>query len=209
MYGERVLIKNRCYELVSQQDGNMCVLRFAGACADDESYNFRSIFQYLNQSGFATFFQRSIANNEHQVSYAQLFPVAVKISGVASEEFASNYGLRAGSNLNMPLQEWVFCSESLGSPVISASHIRVFKLLSDDEAKMMESEAYKVFYFLSGLFASKNYRLGSVKLRFGRDDWGTVMIADLIELEVWNVDTFKCIAKNPAGLAAVLRGNLI
>lgn len=209
--GEKVLFMNANRCLVESVCGSdsVATLRFVGDAAEHELYNFSKIFGMLETAGVNTYFCKRLNLYECQVVVTQLFPVACTLRAVANAEFAGKFGVKPGSKVGKIITEWSFHSEALSNPQITLDHIRAFSIVEEEELKAMQLASEKVFQLMTGFFISHNLLLGSVKLRFGKDNWGRVILAEEVgasELELWSTTGFNQVEQSHQKLHQILCG---
>lgn len=205
--GEKVLFANASRCLVESGSGNVGTLRFLGDSAEHELYNFAKIFGMLQVAGVDTYFSKRTNLHECQVSITQLFPISCTVRAVANAEFANKFGVKRGSRVGDTLVEWHFHSDALSNPQITLDHIRAFAIVEPEELTAIQKAAEKIFRLMTGFFIGHNLLLGSVQLRFGKDDWGRVMLADEVgamQLELWSTTEFHQLEQSHHQLYKVL-----
>ena len=208
--GTKVLFTsaNKCL-LESGYHESIATLRFVGEDSEYELYNFAKIFKMLETAGVSTYFQKQLNLHECQVSTIQLFPVTCSLRAVANNEFAEKFGVKPGSKIGDTIMEWQFHSEVLSNPQITLDHIRAFSIVENEELKIVQQVAQKVFQLMTGFFISYDLLLGSVKLRFGKDNWGRVLLAEEIgpsQMELWSVSDFRQVKQSHQKLYRMLSG---
>jgi phosphoribosylaminoimidazole-succinocarboxamide synthase len=125
-------------------------------------------------------FVKKLSETEQLVQKLTIIPLEVVVRNVAAGSLAKRLGLEEGLELSETIVEFYYKDDELGDPILTADHIRLLKIASDETVAEIREAAIKVNVILQQLFEKLNVRLIDFKLEFGRDKDGNVMLGDEI-----------------------------
>ncbi len=125
----------------------------------------------LEGIGIPTHFIRSINMREQLVRSVEIIPIEVVVRNVAAGSLCKRLGLKEGELLFKPLVEYYYKKDELGDPLVGEDHIVTFGWADPYELEAIETMAWRVNDYLSGLFSGIGLTLVDFKLEFGRI-WG-------------------------------------
>ncbi|MBI4667205.1 MAG: phosphoribosylaminoimidazolesuccinocarboxamide synthase [Nitrospinae bacterium] len=137
------------------------------------------IFSLLEKEGVKTHFVEKLSDREMLVKKVGIIPVEVVMRNVTAGSLSTRMGVPEGEQLPEPVLEFYYKNDELGDPMINKSHIRAFRLATDEEMATVEQLAFRVNKWLLGYFDRMGIRLVDYKLEFGRSPEG-VLLADEI-----------------------------
>lgn len=205
--GARILSIDQEKCMIDDSNQDTATLKFTGEHSNDRSYNFAKMFGVIETLGVHTYFRKQLSMVEHQVSITRKFPLICTVRNIANAHFAKQFGVQAGHKFKSLVVEWQFEASTLSNPYITPDHIAAFDIVEPHELKHIQSAAQQIFYSLSGFFAGKGHSLGSVRLRFGQNNWGQILLVDEVgapELELWSVHDFSITAQSHNALRSVI-----
>ena len=108
-------------------------------------------------------------------------------------------GFARGEEIKPPVVEWYYKNDALGDPLINEDHIRMIGAAAEEELTEMKAAALRVNTALMELFGRAGLILVDFKLEFGRDESGTVILADEISPDtcrLWDEKTGESLDKD-------------
>lgn len=156
------------------------------------------IFQFLEQEGIPTHFEKRLNDREMLNKRVDIVPVEVIIRNRAAGSLCRVLGLEEGAQINGPILEFCYKRDDLGDPLINEYHIRALNLATEEEVKTIKSFALKINDVMGQFFSNLNLDLIDFKLEFGRYQ-GKIILADEISPDtcrLWEKGTGKKLDKD-------------
>lgn len=138
------------------------------------------IFKFLAKNGIKNHFVDYRAPNKLITKRLEMIPLEVVVRNIAAGSLSKNLGIKEGTRLSSPLIETYYKNDALGDPLINDGHIYELNMLSQDELAKIKSAAVKIDSILLNLFNKCDINLIDFKLEFGRDNDGSIILADEI-----------------------------
>ncbi len=151
-----------------------------------------AVFEHLQKCGCSTHFLGSLGERYHLVHRLDMLPLVVVIRNIASGRFALRWQMKEGEGLKRPVMEFFYKSDELDNPWLNRYHIRSFSICSEQELVRLEEDAWRIHSALSNFFTERGLRFVDVKLEFGLDGEGNLMLADEISSDtcrLWDQET--------------------
>jgi phosphoribosylaminoimidazole-succinocarboxamide synthase len=137
------------------------------------------LFRLLEKEGVPTHLVRRLDDRDMLVRRLQIIPIEVIVRNVVAGSMAKRLGLEEGLQLPRPVLEHCYKSDSLGDPMINASHILSLGWATEAELEEIESLSLRVNGILKSFFDQRNLILVDFKLEFGRHH-GKIYLGDEI-----------------------------
>lgn len=150
------------------------------------------IFDRLKDAGIPSHYIESISDTEQLVKEVSIIPLEVVVRNTAAGSICKRLGLEEGTALPAPLVEFYYKDDELGDPIITDDHVRLLNLATDTEIADIKAKALAVDTALTEIFRECGIRLIDFKLEFGRDQDGTVLLADEVSPDtcrLWDAET--------------------
>lgn len=150
-------------------------------------------FKILNQKGIATHFVESdIENQTMTVQKASVFgkglEVICRFKAVGS--FFKRYGAYCEEGQDIGnFVEFTIKDDERGDPTISKDALALLNILHTEEYEHIKEETVKICNLVKEELASKNLDLYDIKLEFGRDYKGNILLID--EISGGNMRVYK------------------
>lgn len=157
------------------------------------------IFEHLIKEGIPTHFIRKISDTEMLVKKVSIVKAEVVCRNVAAGSLVKNLGFEEGLELNPPIIEMYLKSDELGDPLFTDEHILAMGIATREELKTIREYALRINSILKKFFLDRGIRLIDFKLEFGRDNDGTIILADEISPDtcrLWDAATGKKLDKD-------------
>ncbi|RLQ90663.1 phosphoribosylaminoimidazolesuccinocarboxamide synthase [Falsibacillus albus] len=150
------------------------------------------IFSKLREKGIQSHFIEKLSATEQLVRKVSIISLEVVTRNVIAGSLSKRLGIEEGTVLEEPIVELYYKDDDLGDPLITDEHVRVLKAASLEELAFLKKTALEINEFLKELFLSCGVKLIDFKLEFGKDETGSIMLADEISPDtcrLWDLDT--------------------
>lgn len=149
-------------------------------------------FKLLEDNGVETHFIDYDGGRCITVKRLSIVPIEVIVRNHAYGSLMKRMPLfRNLQKLDPPIIEFHYKDDSLHDPLVLADDILQVGLLNQDELNYIVETTLKVNRILDTLFSSKKLKFVDLKLEFGRDRSGKLIVADEI-----SGDTFRVLDEN-------------
>lgn len=148
------------------------------------------VFRALEAVGVPTHFVDSVTDTMQLVRQVEIVPLEVVVRNRAAGSFAQRYGVDEGGELNPIVVEWCVKSDSLGDPPINDAAAVALGLASEDDLAAMFDLATAINDALKAYFGGLGLELVDMKLEFGRDSEGELVLADEVSPDtcrLWDI----------------------
>ena len=150
------------------------------------------LFEELEREGVPTHYAKRLTPVEMKVRRLSMIPLEVVLRNRFAGSLAKRLGQPEGGALPFPVLEWYYKRDDLGDPIVNRDHIRVLGLASDATLVEVERLGRMVNDILAGFFHRKGIVLADMKLEFGMDLSGKVLLGDEISPDTcrfWDAKT--------------------
>ena len=137
-------------------------------------------FEFLAGEGIRNHFVRRISSTEQLVRKVEIIPLEVVVRNIAAGSLSRRIGWEEGQELPDPIVEYYYKDDDLGDPLLAEEHIRILRLVDAVELAELRNQAFLVNRTLKSLLETKGILLVDFKLEFGRDENGSLLLADEI-----------------------------
>ncbi|XP_053987051.1 bifunctional phosphoribosylaminoimidazole carboxylase/phosphoribosylaminoimidazole succinocarboxamide synthetase [Hylaeus volcanicus] len=152
------------------------------------------VFQLLNEAGVKTAFVNLVSDTTFVARKCQMVPIEWVTRRLATGSFLRRHpGVPEGYRFNPPLQETFFKDDANHDPQWSEEQIisAGFKLngitIGKDEFDVMQRTTLVVFEILERAWATRDCALIDMKIEFGVDANGEIMVSDIIDSDSWRL----------------------
>lgn len=152
------------------------------------------VFELLNQTGIKTAFVKLAGDKAFFSKRCEMVPIEWITRRLATGSFLKrNPGVIEGYRFNPPLQETCFKDDENHDPLWSDAQIisAGWKLngvtIGRDEYDIMKRTALVVFEVLERFWATRDCALIDMKIEFGIDLDGEILVADIIDSDSWRL----------------------
>lgn len=150
------------------------------------------LFEILDEYGFNTHFISKISDSKLLCKKVTILPVEVVCRNISAGSFCRRYGFEEGIKFKQPLIEFFVKDDEHHDPLITESVAVQMKLITDNEAILMEAITRAVNEVLLKIFDLISLQLVDFKLEFGRTTEGQLLLADEISadtMRLWEKKT--------------------
>ncbi|XP_034194384.2 PAICS bifunctional enzyme isoform X1 [Osmia lignaria lignaria] len=152
------------------------------------------VFKLLNAAGIKTAFVLVASETTFIAHKCQMLPIEWVTRRLATGSFLKRHtGVSEGYRFNPPLQETFFKNDSNHDPqwseeeVISAGFKLNGLVIGKDEYDIMQRTALAVFEILERAWLTRQCALIDMKIEFGINVNGEIMVADIIDSDSWRL----------------------
>ena len=138
------------------------------------------LFLKLKEHGIDSHFIKRVSETEQLVKKVSIIPLEVVVRNVAAGSLSTRLGIEEGKKLTTPIVEFYLKDDELGDPLITIDHILELNIATTEEIYILRGKALEVNAILSSFFSELGIRLIDFKLEFGKDEKGSILLADEI-----------------------------
>jgi phosphoribosylaminoimidazole-succinocarboxamide synthase len=147
-----------------------------------------NVFRLLNEGNVATHFVQKIDDTTLLVKRCTMLPIEQVQRRIATGSYLKRHSeVEEGTRFDPVLIETFLKDDARHDPQIWAADIVALGLATEDEIEWMAQEGRRVFNVLEKAWASANVALIDLKIEFGRDPQGQLLVADVIDNDSWRL----------------------
>ena len=126
-----------------------------------------AIMSKLDFIGIDNHFIDKVNMREQIVQFVDIIPIKVTVNNIAYGKYVSDFGVEEGYVFNKPIIDLKYKQEGLITPVNENQAINLGLVSGGKEIKNIQTQAYRINDFLTGIFAAIGFKLASCDLEFG------------------------------------------
>lgn len=147
-----------------------------------------NVFRMLNAAGVPTHFVDASSPTEMVVRRCQMIPVEVVMRRHATGSYIRrNPQVAEGTRFDPPLVEFFIKNDAQHDPQITEPEMVARQVASHEEVAEMTEQGRRVFGLLEQAWATLDVALIDLKIEFGRDANGRLLVADMIDNDSWRI----------------------
>ncbi len=147
-----------------------------------------NVFALLNRAGIATHYVGAPDDTTMLVRRCTMIPVEVVTRRLATGSFLRRYPTATeGQRFDPPLVEFFIKDDARHDPQITPAEMAAQSVATEAESTAMEAGAQQVFAVLERAWADQGITLVDLKIEFGRDSAGHLLVADVIDNDSWRL----------------------
>jgi phosphoribosylaminoimidazole-succinocarboxamide synthase len=147
-----------------------------------------NVYRLLNAQGISTHLVEQVDDVTVLVKRCQMLPIEQVMRRIATGSYLKrNPEAKEGDRFEPVLVETFLKDDANHDPQIWEKDIIERGLATKEEIDWMAAEGRKVFEVLERAWASVDVTLVDLKIEFGRDAQGKLMVADVIDNDSWRI----------------------
>jgi phosphoribosylaminoimidazole-succinocarboxamide synthase len=142
----------------------------------------------LQGAGVVTHFVAAPSMTEMVARRCHMIPVEVVMRRRATGSYLKRFPeVAEGTLFNPVLVEFFVKDDARHDPQISSDELVAQDIASQDEVAEMTEVGHRVFGLLEQAWATLDVMLIDLKIEFGRDEQGHLLVADMIDNDSWRL----------------------
>lgn len=157
------------------------------------------LFLKLKERGIDSHFIKRVSETEQLVKKVTIISLEVVVRNTAAGSLSKRLGIKEGVKLSTPIVEFYLKNDELGDPLVTIDHIHELKVATAQDLDILREKALKINGILINFFAELGINLIDFKLEFGKDETGTILLADEISPDtcrLWDQQTNEKLDKD-------------
>lgn len=147
-----------------------------------------NVFRLLNKEKIATHFVEQINDIVLLVRRCTMLPIEQVMRRIATGSYLKRYPeISEGTRFEPALVETFLKDDARHDPQIWEEDILKMSLATKNEIEWMAAQGRRVFETLERAWASIDVTLVDLKIEFGRDTQGNLLVADVIDNDSWRL----------------------
>ncbi|GIV95781.1 MAG: phosphoribosylaminoimidazole-succinocarboxamide synthase [Herpetosiphonaceae bacterium] len=147
-----------------------------------------NVFRLLNREGIRTHFVDDPDPSLMIVERCAMVPVEVVMRRIATGSYVRRHPeVAEGTRFEPVLVEFFFKDDAAHDPQISEEEMVERGLVSADEVQILIDTGRQVFVALERAWAELGVQLVDLKIEFGRNPEGELVVADVIDNDSWRL----------------------
>lgn len=147
-----------------------------------------NIFRLLNEADIKTHFVKQLDETTLLVKRCAMLPIEHVQRRLATGSYLKRHPeIGEGTRFDPVLVETFLKDDARHDPQIWPADIVALKLATEQEIDWMVQEGRRVFDVIERAWASADVTLVDLKIEFGRDPQGQIMVADVIDNDSWRL----------------------
>jgi phosphoribosylaminoimidazole-succinocarboxamide synthase len=147
-----------------------------------------NVFRILNRENIATHFVEQINDQTLLVKNCTMLPIEQVMRRIATGSYLKRHPeVSEGARFEPVLVETFYKDDANHDPQIWEEDIIKMGLATKTEIDWMAGQGRRVFETLERAWASVDVALIDIKIEFGRDSQGNILVADVIDNDSWRL----------------------
>lgn len=137
------------------------------------------LFEFLQNQGLKNHFIKKVSHNVLLVKPLKMIPLEIIVRNYAAGSLCKRLNFKEGEKLKSPIIQFHLKDDALQDPLISESEILYLNLVSSEQQLIqIKNYALCANWLLKTLFKQVNIGLADLKLEFGYDFDGNLLLGD-------------------------------
>jgi amidophosphoribosyltransferase len=146
-----------------------------------------NVFRLLAVHDIPTHFVEAPGPDRMIVRRCAMIPIEVVVRRLAAGSFVRRTGVTEGVRFDPVVVEFFAKDDAAHDPLVDGEWIVSRRLASKDEVDQFRAVAARVFSVLEAAWAAQDVALVDLKMEFGRDASGALVVADVIDNDSWRL----------------------
>ena len=147
-----------------------------------------NVFRALERAEIPTHFIEEIDGTTMLVRACKMIPLEVVMRRIATGSYLKRHPeISEGTRFEGPLVEFFLKDDANHDPFITPADIAAGVIASAEEVQAMTDMGRQTFRTMEAAWAAQNVTLVDMKIEFGRDVDGKLLVADVIDNDSWRI----------------------
>jgi amidophosphoribosyltransferase len=146
-----------------------------------------NVFRVLQEAGIPTHFVAAPADDQMVVRRCRMIPLEVVMRRVATGSYLKRNDVAEGTQFDPTVVELFFKDDANHDPLVDAAWIAENGVATSEEVERLAEVGRRVFDVLEDAWAHQDVQLVDLKIEFGRDSDGNLLVADVIDNDSWRI----------------------
>ncbi len=146
-----------------------------------------NVFRLLAAADIPTHFVSATADDRMVVRRCRMIPIEVVMRRIATGSYLKRNSVAEGTRFDPPVVEFFFKDDANHDPLVDAEWISTAGLADKAETELLASTGRSVFETLERAWAVQDVQLVDLKIEFGRQADGSLVVADVIDNDSWRL----------------------
>jgi phosphoribosylaminoimidazole-succinocarboxamide synthase len=146
-----------------------------------------AVFRYLRERGLETHYVDTLDESTMLVRRVEMIPIEWVARRLATGSYVRRTGTPEGTRFDPVVLELFFKDDAQHDPQISAEDAVSMALCTADEVHAALAQTERVFLLLEEAWAEQGIQLVDLKIEFGRDAAGRLLVADVVDNDSWRL----------------------
>lgn len=140
-----------------------------------------ALFHILEENGIKTALIKELDSKNHLVKSCKMIPLEIVIRNYAAGKFAQDFEIPCGEKLEFPLVEMYYKNDKLKDPLLNDELCLILNITkSEEELSRIRHISRDINKILFNFFDKIDFKLIDIKLEFGKDSEGNLLLVDEI-----------------------------
>ena len=147
-----------------------------------------NVFRALDRAGLETHFVEEVDGTTMLVRACKMIPLEVVMRRIATGSYLKrNPEVSEGTHFEGPLVEFFLKDDARHDPFMTPEEIVAAGIATAEEVQAMTGTGRHTFEVMEAAWAEQNVTLVDMKIEFGRDVDGKLLVADVIDNDSWRI----------------------
>ncbi len=157
------------------------------------------LFSFLESNGVRTHFVEKLSDRDQICRKVDAIPLEMIVCNYVNGPLTERLGMEEGARPSDTIIDLRYNREDLGEPLINDSEAIALGIVTKEELASLYVTAHKVVSVMDGLFSGCGLKLIDIKLEFGRDASGKIILCDEISPDtcrIWDASNDEKLDKD-------------
>lgn len=158
------------------------------------------LFELLEKEGIKTHLVKTLNDTNQLIKKVDIIMLEVVVRNIATGSLTKRLGIKDGAVLPFSLVEFYYKEDALNDPIINDEHCIMMGLVkSESDLEELKRLGREINSILKNFFAKRRLSLVDLKVEFGVDKEGNILLADEISPDscrFWDMDTNEKLDKD-------------
>ncbi len=146
-----------------------------------------NVFQALEAAGISTHFIDAPEDDVMVVRRCAMIPLEVVMRRIATGSYLKRQPVAEGTRFDPLVVETFYKDDANHDPMVDADWIEQHGIATPEEIASLDRIGRQVFEGLERVWAAQDVQLVDLKIEFGRDLDGNLLVADVIDNDSWRL----------------------